>query len=217
MCNNQTVPSVTLQSAVLLQVKEFVQNKQAFSVFDITREIRTKASNGDLEIPEAEVNGASFRFDIPHAKVKDLFNDLWNTGVFDPDFTLDRKFNGTYFVYTPSLVSGNTAAPQPGTSTTSTTITATPAVTSQFAPTLSVQPLFTKVPSSVVKDRVSFYLDNCQDRNFRPTLKQVQSAIKRDVSTGWSCEELKSLIENDLRFNVISDPAYLSASQVEVV
>lgn len=222
MCNNQNVSSVTLQNAVLLQVKEFVNNKQTFSVHDITCNIRSKASSGDLEIPEVEVSGASFRFDIPHNKIKALFNDLWNTGVFDPDFTLDRKFNGTYFEYTPSLVSGN-AVIQPGACTSSNTIAATPAVTvqSQSVPTPTVQtPMFTlvrgKVPSSVVKDRVSFYLDNCQSRNFQPTLKQVQSAIKRNVSTGWSYEELENLIENDLGYNVVSDSDRASDSHVAV-
>ena len=219
MCNNQNVPSVTLQSAVLLQVKEFVKNKQTFSVHDITRNIRSKASSGDLEIPEVEVSGASFRFDIPHTKVKSLFNDLWNTGVFDPDFTLDRKFNGTYYEYTPLPVSGNTA-PQPGAYTASTTSAAAPAVTVQNVPTPNVQsspsPLM-KCSSVVVKDRVSVYLGHCKDRNYWPTLKNVQSAIKRDVSTGWTCDEIRTLIMNDIGYNVVDNPDYASASQVAVV
>jgi hypothetical protein len=60
MCNQ--VQSVTLQTAVLMTVKEFAQNSQTFSVHDITRTIRSKAAQGDLEIPEVEVAGASFRF-----------------------------------------------------------------------------------------------------------------------------------------------------------
>ena len=113
MCNNQNVPSVTLQSAVLLQVKEFVKNKQTFSVHDITRNIRSKASSGDLEIPETEVSGTSFKNDIPHAKVKNIFDNLWQTGVFDSEFTLSRLFNGTYFEYTPTLVNQMTPTPTP--------------------------------------------------------------------------------------------------------
>jgi hypothetical protein len=220
MCNNQNVPSMTLQNAVLLQVKEFVQNKQTFSVHDITCNIRSKASSGDLEIPEVEVSGASFKFDIPHTKVKSLFNDLWNTGVFDPDFTLDRKFNGTYFEYTPSLVAAGNAAPQPGACTSSNTSVATPAVTiqSQSVPTPVVQtPLFIKCPSIVVKDRISLYLEHCRAKNFRPTIKQVQSAIKRNVSSGWSCAEIQDVIENDLGYTVVADPDFVSISQVAVV
>ena len=83
MCNQ--TQSVTLQTAVLLTVKEFAQANQPFSVHDITRTIRSKAANGDLEIPEVEVAGASFRFDIPHAKVKGLLYDLGSFPVAVPD------------------------------------------------------------------------------------------------------------------------------------
>src|ERR1035441_7849921 len=123
MCNKQQVPSVTLQSAVLMQVKAFAQNNTPFSVHDITRTIRQKTSQGELEIPEVEVQGASFRFDIPHPKVKALFDELWTSGVFDPDFSLSRKFNGMYFEYTPT--SGN----DPYTSTIPTTTPLATAVT----------------------------------------------------------------------------------------
>ena len=104
MCNQ--VQSVTLQTAVLMQVKEFAQTNTPFSVHDITRTIRTKAAQGELEIPEVEVQGASFRFDIPHPKVKGIFEEMWKTGVFDPDFTLSRQFNGMYWLYTPAPVNG---------------------------------------------------------------------------------------------------------------
>jgi len=206
MCNNQNVPSVSLQSAVLLQVKEFVKNKQTFSVHDITRNIRSKASSGDLEIPEVEVSGASFRFDIPHTKVKSLFNDLWNTGVFDPEFTLNRSFNGTYWEYTPSPVSGNTA-PQPGAYTASTTSAAVPAVTVQNVPTPTV-------PSVNIPNRIKTYLTNCKNRNVRPTIKQIQSAIKRDNDiNSVRCEDLRSTIQS-FGFTIIDDPKFVSRDQV---
>lgn len=211
----KNVPSVTLQTAVLMQVKDFANAQQTFSVFDITRTIREKTGNGDIEIPEVEVSGASFRFDIPHAKVKAIFDELWRTGVFDPLFTLNRNFNGTYFEYTPQIAGNVSATPAPVP-----TFAVTPS-----APVLSVStaPTTTATSSgkpsrSDVTPRVKLYLDNCASRNFRPTLKQVQSAIKRgDVSTGWTCDELSDLIENDLGFNVVPDPDYVSASQVEVV
>ena len=202
MCNQ--VPSVTLQTAVLMQVKEFASNNQSFSVHDITRTIRNKTGQGELEIPEVEVSGASFRFDIPHAKVKALFDELWRTGVFDPDFTLSRQFNGMYFEYTPSPVGGaayagvsvTQTAPQPS----------APVATAPSAP----------VPDSVVRDRIQTYLQNCTSKNFRPTLRNVQSAIKRDVSTGWSCEKIQDYIEN-LGYDIVPDPDAISKAQVVTV
>jgi len=204
MCNQANVPSVTLQTAVLMQVKEFAQNSQPFSVHDVTRNLRMKTSQGEIEIPEVEVQGASFRFDIPHVKVKGIFDELWRTGVFDPVLTLNRTFNGTYFEYTPSLVAG--AAP-------SVTVTAPPVTPTQTVSTPSASPTSGPVSDSVVQSRIQTYLDNCQSRNFRPTLKQVQSAIKRDVSTGWSCEKIQDYIEG-LGYSVVADPDYVSASQV---
>lgn len=211
MCNQ--VQSVTLQTAVLMQVKEFANNNQQFSVHDITRTLRNKTAQGDLEIPEVEVSGASFRFNIEHAKVKALFDELWKTGVFDPDFTLSRQFNGTFWEYTPSAVNGGyagvsvTPAPQP---------TVLPPGPLPTAPVTATAP--TGALPVDIQSRVAVYLLNCKNRNFRPTLKQVQSAIKRgDASTGYSCETLKSYITGNLGYNVIDDPEALSRAQVATV
>lgn len=197
--------TVTLQTAVLMQVKEFATNNQKFSVHDITRTVRQKANNGELEIPEVEVAGASFRFDIPHAKVKALFDELWRTGVFDPDFTLNRNFTGMFFEYTPAPVSSANSVSAPS---------FTVAQPSVNAPATSG----TKVNKSQVTERIKKYLTNCINRNFRPTLKQVQSAIKRgSESTGWSCGDIEDIISSDLGYNIVTDPNYASASQVATV
>lgn len=200
--SNTSLQSVTLQTAVLMQVKEFAAANQTFSVHDITRTVRDKVNNALLEIPEVEVSGASFRFDIPHAKVKALFEELWRTGIFNPDFTLGRKFNGQYFEYTPT---SNSGAPDVTPSVPSYTVSPS---TTTAAPSTSVS------NDGSVKSRVQQYLTNCAKRNFRPTLKNVQSAIKRgDMSTGWSCDSLKTVIES-FGYTIVSDPDSLSASQV---
>jgi hypothetical protein len=188
--------TVTLQTAILIQVKELAGNNKTFSVHDITREVRSKVNAGILEIPEVEVHGSSFRFDIPHAKVKSLFDELWRSGVFDPDFSLSRNFNGTYFEYTPTPVAAQASV----------TI-AQPAI---VPPSASVP---SAAPATTVTGRIDKYLSNCQARNFRPTLKQVQSAIKRDVSTGMTCEQIQDYVEG-LGYSVTVDPEVLSASQV---
>lgn len=203
MCKSN-VPSVTLQTAVLMQVKEFANNNQQFSVHEVTRGIRSKVSQGDIEIPEVEVAGASFRFDIPHYKVKGIFEELWRTGVFDPTCTLSRNFNGTYFEYIPS----NQASP---------VTTANVAVQQ-----LNANPSHASAPlqntKSDISDRIEKYLTNCANRNYRPTIKQIQSAIKRgDASTGWTSVQIKSIVEDDLGYSVIDDPDYVSASQVQTV
>lgn len=215
MCNQ--VQSVTLQTAVLMQVKEFAQNSTPFSVHDITRSIRSKTANGELEIPEVEVSGASFRFDIPHAKVKALFDELWRTGVFDPDFSLSRQFNGMYFQYTPTPVNGGVSvAPQPVPAPVASATNANNVGQNWGATTPA--PVVTNVnDGATVEPRVKQYLANCTTRNFRPTLKQVQSAIKRgDVSTGWSCDDLKEMVQR-FGYTVVDNPDNVSKAQVVTV
>jgi len=214
MCNQ--VQSVTLQTAVLMQVKEFAQNNTPFSVHDITTAIRNKTAQGELEVPEVEVQGASFRFDVRHVKVKALFDELWRTGVFDPDFTITRSpqlVNNQYFLYTPSPINGGVAvvgisvAPQAP-------LTAGVPVSAPSVPTASIF----RPSRKEIMTRASIYLSNCAARNFRPSLKQVQSAIKRgDASTGWSCEELQNLIETDLGYTVVDNPDNVSKAQVATV
>ena len=206
MCN-KSVPSVTLQSAVLMQVQEFAANNQTFSAHDITRNIRNKANSGEWEIPEVQMTGASFKNDIPHVKVKDLFKDLWQTGAFDQFLTLTDRFNGKYYEYTPTLVGTSATAPV------QTSASPSPSAQGSTSP-LTVPPS----PQKDVPDRIRMYLANCAARNFRPTIRQVQSAIKRgNSSSGWTCEQIRDHIENVLAINVISDPDFVSASQVVVV
>ena len=222
MCNQ--VQSVTLQTAVLMQVKEFAQNNTPFSIHDITRAIRSKCASGELEIPEVETQNFSFRYDIQHSKVKVFFDDLWRNGVFDPEFSLNRKFvNGMYFEYTPTL---NT--PIPSTLGSGIVPSATPAPTDPVylgTPITSIAPaspviatiLNGMVTRPVIIDRVKLYLANCRKQGFCPTLKQVQSAIKRNNrSTGWTCPELSDVIKNDLGYTVTATSNFASDSQVNV-
>jgi len=66
-------------------------------------------------------------------------------------------------------------------------------------------------------EAVKQYLTNCTARNFRPTLKQVQSAIKRgDVSTGWSCDDLKEMVQR-FGYTVVDNPDNVSKAQVVTV
>jgi hypothetical protein len=214
MC--QQVQSVSLQTAVLGQVHEFAQNNQSFSVHDITRTLREKTSKGELEIPEVEVSGSSFRFEISHKKVKALFDELYRTGVFDPDITFSRTFNGMYFDYAPTLVS-SVGQYNPTPAPAVTPVVVPPIVTPSVAPVPVAAPVTTTTIPADITARVAQYLTNCVNRNFRPNLKKIQSAIKRgDVSTGVSCETLKALVQS-MGYTVVDDPDALSNAQVITV
>jgi len=67
---------------------------------------------------------------------------------------------------------------------------------------------------SEVTKRISTYLKNC---NSNPTIKQVQSAIKRgNKSTGWSSDNILNIIENELKYSIILG-ATPSQSKVETI
>lgn len=201
MCNNQNVPSVTLQTAILLQVKEFAEKNTKFSAHDITAALRSKCNSGQMEIPEVEdLSGAdSHRFNIQHNAVRTLFNEMRDNGVFDAEYTIRKQFNGMFFEYIADVVNK--------TSTPSVTPAATPANPPFVpAPATFVAPIPTSttgVLDNILKDRVESYLENCANRNFRPSLKNVQSAIKRgNKSTGVSSAELLDYIQKDLGYKV---------------
>ena len=128
--NNSNNKSVTLQTAVLMTVKEFAAQDKQFSVHDITSDIREKTSSGKLEIPEVENKGilSRYLYDIQHVKVKELFDEMWKTGVFDNDFTVSRTYNGTFFEYTtvPVVAGTYNSTPIANTTTTSPQVPAIP-------------------------------------------------------------------------------------------
>lgn len=202
MCFQATnVPSVTLQTAVLMQVKDFANVQKTFSVHDITRTIREKTGNGEIEIPEVEVSGASFRFDIPHTKVKAIFDELWRTGVFDPFLTLSRNFNGTFFEYVPTPVNGASAAAPAPVVPTSAPIVAAATVASA-----------NRVDKQVVTSKVQTYLDNHAGSTV--TIEQIRAGIK---CNGWTCSEIIDIIRNSsTSATVTSINQYVSKVEVSI-
>lgn len=179
--------SVTLQTAILTTVTEFSRTGQKFSAHDITQSIRKQCNVGNMEIPEVEaLSGAdSHRFHIDHVKVRDAFLQMYDTGIFDSGFSISRNHNGRYYEY----VFANTSVNTP--------LVATVPTPQTYQPTTS------NVNSSIL-DRVKLYLSNCQNRNFSPTIKHVQSAIKRgNKSTGIRRNQLIAVISGLGYHNVI--------------
>lgn len=187
--------SVTLQTAIIIVVKELSVRMSSFSATDITTAIRNKCINGELEIPELEVTtfySDDLRYDIRHSVVNGIFKDLWKTGVFNPEFILNREISksGEYYIYTPLQIN-NVTNPIP--------VPANVICNSISALRASVDEL----SRSDATERIRKYLNNCQIRKFHPTLRQVQSAIKRNnVSTGWSCDEIGDIICNCLGYDI---------------
>lgn len=200
MNDKNTTPSVTLQTAILMQIREFSkQPTKPFSAHDITRAIRDKCNTGQIEIPEIEdLTGAdTWRFQVNHKQVRNLFNQMRDNGVFAADYTIQQEFKGVYFEYTatPVISPASQFPPPPSPSPGPTTV--------QAVATLNQLSSGGATIDAEIERRVRQYLDNCKSRNFRPSLKHVQSAIKRgDKSTGVSSSDLLDFIRKNLGLTV---------------
>lgn len=184
--------SITLQAAIILAVTEFANQGKEFSTHDITNNIRGKVNTGVLEIPEVEsLSGIdAHRFDVKHAQVKSTFRNLYDNGTFDADYSTNRTFNGLFFTYKfqPTQITSNVpVAPL----STPVTVTAT-----------SPLSLFGSGVNRYIS-RIQNYIVNCSSRKMSPSIKQVQSAIKRgNKSTGVSSQELIKIIQSNLGYTV---------------
>lgn len=205
---------VSLQIAIINKVTDFAKSGTKFSVHDITRTLRDDVRNGNVSIPEIMLNGSS-RFDLPHTKVRQIFRDERNNGRFDPICSLQEDLiNNEYFQYTPTL---NTPVPQVATVGNS-PISKVTNCWGGTGPMPNNKPkCVVAVDTDSVKDRVNGYLNRCCARYLQPTIEQIRCAIKRgNQSTGWTCEDLATLVQADLGYTLVTDPDYVSKSRVVV-
>lgn len=207
MCH--TPNNGTLEAAVLEQVQEFCDAEQAFSAYDITLALREKVNSGKMEIPEVEDpnHSANFRYNIQHNQVRNAFQALWSDSSLP---RLNRSFNGSYFVYSPQTGASQQSVVQ---QTTPVSATPTPATTPTQLTSVNTSPVNTT--DTEVMRRFKVYVANCRTTGKRPTLKEVQSAVKRgSLSTGVSCEQLNNFASK-LGFKVVSYSSNLSEAYVE--
>lgn len=196
MCNSN-VPSVTLATAVLMQVQEFISNNQAFSRYDITKTLREKTNNGLLEIPEIEnTTGGSPRYFVSKQAVDDIFEQLWRNCLVNglPSLKVDFNAAGGYRVFSADSTVAQSVSPQ---------MSPPPTTVTPVSPQMPNSPVLSfacGTSPSVVSDaeirrRVTLYMKHCQRCNYTPSLKSIQSAIKRgNKSTGLTKNELANIV-----------------------
>lgn len=163
--------TLTLQTAILNQIDEFIQDRVKFSIHQITCELRQKCNSGELQIPETRsfVDDDKFEYFIKHTDVKRIFVSLWETGALTH---LSRETNGMYFEYQldPRFVPQSSNTPVQDS---------------------SVSNSSDNTCDDDIKHRIIVYLNNSV---VSPTLKQIQSGIKRKNSTGLTCAQLEIII-----------------------
>lgn len=188
MCDTNA-NTVTLQDAVLEQVKQFVDSGEQFSVYNVTTAIRTKCNAGLLDIPEVLNSNphSQFKYDVRHDSVKATFAELFEDSPQNGFPALTRQFSGQYWVYEADAAGDGTVDNSPIQVVTS--VPAAPATAPAAIPATPPPP----VSETEVKRRIKIYLENCTKAGSIPTPKQVQSAIKRNRSTGYSYDKITSI------------------------
>jgi hypothetical protein len=221
--SNLTVPSMNLQAAVLMQVQEFTTANRPFSRYEITQSLREKCNNGQLEIPELENTnpGATYRFDIRKSAVDDIFDELFNNCSANglPPLRVDFDRTKGYRLFSvdtaPSTPAGGSVIPASSYTPFNPTPVAVPApapANAAFVKAVSkavatnVQILTSPLPvpaptialtDNEVRRRVTQYMQRCVKLGKTPTLKNVQSAIKRgNKSTGLSYREIVNITKS---------------------
>ena len=200
-CSGYKPETVTLQTAVIMVVKDFVQNDESFSIHDITVGIRERCNNGLLEISEIENPdpSAPFRFIVEHSVVRVLFNEMWDRGVFSGQTPiLDRRHNGRYWEFSSGSdddVLLKSLLDDLGVSDSDLLNVSVAKSQSTYSPP-TPDSLALDERKIEAKRRIKIYLENCAKVPVFPTLKQVQSAIHRPrgLPLNFTCDEIGSLV-----------------------
>ena len=200
MCDNTlNIPSVSLQTAVFMQVQEFVNSGQEFSRYDITKALRQKCNDGLLEIPEVEdMNGGgnnNIRYDVRKDAVDNIFEQLWNNGLSNGLPPLTCQYNRVlgYRVFSVDVGSAS-AVPTPTATPSAVPAPQVAKVVIPGIPPSRPSNMVTTLSDTEIRRRVQLYMNRCQTLGMTPTLKQIQSAIKRNRSTGLSRQEIFNVV-----------------------
>ena len=222
--SNANIPSVSLQTAVLMQIQELIASGQGFSRYDITKALRQKCNDGLLEIPEIEnVNPGSIRFNVRKASVDAIFEQLYanllqnGLPALRYDFNRDPQSGVGFRVFSVDNSAAPVATPAPAAPPVVNPPPPTITPISDLLKTLGVDPnapsaardagaaagahlrnalVATPLDDTEIRRRATVYLQNCQKIGKVPTLKNIQSALKRKTTTGLSRKECFNLAKS---------------------
>ena len=196
---------MNLQTAVLMQVQEFVNSGQTFSRYDITKALRQKCNDGLMEIPDIEDTnpGASNRFNVRKDAVDGIFEQLYQNCLVNglPPLTYNYEPTLGYRVFSVDPNAAPVPAPPVASATNARNVggpwgVPTPTILVKVDPTQITSvpipsPRTATLGDPEIRRRIDLYLSRCAKIGMTPTLKNIQSAIKRgNKSTGLSYREI---------------------------
>ena len=168
--------TLTFATAVLCAIRRFTSISFDFSAHDITKELRRQVNSGEIalsDIDERDVDGSITQY-IEHDVVRNLVRELYTENLI-PDY--GRKDNGQYIVYTKLNITPS--------QTTTVTLAAQPTPTPTPTPP---QPAISQITKETM---VIDYVKRKVAKGEHPTLKRIQSRMKRASLT---CGEIESVL-----------------------
>lgn len=183
--NQKPMKSLHLVTAVLASIAGFHSRKANFSAYDITRDLREKANNGEVDILDvARLNGGSAN--VGHDSVRSIVQEVFSEKLI-PDYDgapyYDAQHQVSYHLYT---YQGAQPAPVP-----SAVPVPVPAV--NVAP---AAPLYSTTVQSALKQpdtdmwvKVMDYIKAKRRAGTEPSMKDIQSRLKGYKVT---CQEIKN-------------------------
>lgn len=167
----------SFQEAIQDVVADFVEDGFKFSVHDVTNKIRNWVNNGSIVFDFLPLHlDATEVQPVLHPEVKNAFNDMLRNNLL-PFLSIDYS-NGYRLFYSEASdvvipVKENIVIPA-----------------KKSMKVLGVEPLINKIERYVS----NFYFNHQYPKTF-PTVKQIQSTLRRDGN--YTCQELLDLIHNE--------------------
>ena len=90
------IPEYTLSEVVKFVINNWLEAGTSFSAHQVTEEIRRQTNAGEYFVEDADMRPDG-KLEIIHDEVKSVIDSLYQAREIE----CDKKFNGTYFVYSP--------------------------------------------------------------------------------------------------------------------
>jgi hypothetical protein len=190
MQTNSTVTTTatpyTLREAVIEAVTS-IKSNGSFTVHQVTVAVRDAVNNGDYSLPGLENpdTSAAFKYAVDNNDVRDVLNVLNSDGTLASLGVTDVDYSGKFRIYkVGTAVASTNSTPASPAPVVAVAAPSNPPTTNR---TDAEDDSDVSETDSPVAQHLAAYLTN---RNAPATLKQIQSALKKN---GLSCQDLAAL------------------------
>ena len=201
---NTTNKTITFAAAVLDTILSFTKNQESFSAYDVTRRLRNRVNALEFNLSDGAPTyvGGARTFSVPHPQVRQIVRDVFSSQNVTGYDTVD---NGLYVTYTFNGV--NSALSQPNTTLQTTVSNLKKPSNSLVNVAKSTGSVFNRLAKLDDADRaIVEYLGKKHNQGYNPSLKEIQSTLRRKGA--FTCSEIET------RINKLGDYKYKFADSL---